>query len=188
MNEKNRLIRNTGIIAIGNLSNKVVSFLLLPLYTALLSTEEYGIIDYIYTLSAFIVPFVTLLMDEAIFRFLIDCKTKEDKAKVISCCTFIVCLGLIVLMIIGIPILNFFNYTYGFILLSYVVSSSISMMVSALLRGIGHTDQYAVFNYNDYVEIRIEEIDNFRFSDVLNIAQITTNLKIEWDEIKSLIP
>ena len=33
-----------------------------------------------------------------------------------------------------------------------------------------------------------EEIDNFRFSDVLNIAQITTNLKIEWDEIKSLIP
>jgi len=49
-------------------------------------------------------------------------------------------------------------------------------------------NQYAVFNYNDYVEIRIEEIDNFRFSDVLNIAQITTNLKIEWDEIKSLIP
>lgn len=48
--------------------------------------------------------------------------------------------------------------------------------------------QYAVFNYNDYVEIRIREIDKFRYSDVLNIAQITTNLQIEWDEIKLLIP
>lgn len=42
MNERRRLIKNTGIIAIGNISTKLVSFFLLPLYTAVLSTAEYG--------------------------------------------------------------------------------------------------------------------------------------------------
>ena len=45
MNEKKRLIKNTGIIAIGNISTKLVSFFLLPLYTTLLSASEYGVFD-----------------------------------------------------------------------------------------------------------------------------------------------
>lgn len=45
MNERRRLIKNTGIIAIGNISTKLVSFFLLPLYTAVLSTAEYGAYD-----------------------------------------------------------------------------------------------------------------------------------------------
>lgn len=69
MKETNRLLRNTGIIAIGNLSTKAISFFLLPLYTAILSTHEYGVIDYIITLSMFCVPCISFLMDEAIFRF-----------------------------------------------------------------------------------------------------------------------
>ena len=38
MRESKRLIQNTGIIAIGNMSTKLVSFFLLPLYTSILST------------------------------------------------------------------------------------------------------------------------------------------------------
>ena len=69
MNEKKRLIKNTGMIAIGNISTKLVSFFLLPLYTTLLSTSEYGIFDYILSIATFCVPFVSVLMDESIFRF-----------------------------------------------------------------------------------------------------------------------
>lgn len=81
MNERRRLIKNTGIIAIGNISTKLVSFFLLPLYTAVLSTAEYGAYDYIISIATFCVPFVSVLMDESIFRFLIDCKTELDKKK-----------------------------------------------------------------------------------------------------------
>lgn len=84
MNEKKRLIKNTGIIAIGNISTKLVSFFLLPLYTTLLSASEYGVFDYILSIATFCVPFVSVLMDESIFRFLIDCKKQEEKEKVIS--------------------------------------------------------------------------------------------------------
>jgi len=83
MIENKRLIKNTGIIAIGNLSTKLVSFFLLPLYTTMLSTMEYGIVDYIVCISTFCVPFFSVLMDESMFRFLIDCHSEEDKAEVI---------------------------------------------------------------------------------------------------------
>ena len=94
MNEKKRLIKNTGIIAIGNISTKLVSFFLLPLYTTLLSASEYGVFDYILSIATFCVPFVSVLMDESIFRFLIDCKKQEEKEKVISTSLIIVLTGM----------------------------------------------------------------------------------------------
>lgn len=74
MDEQRRLIKNTGIIALGNMSTKLVSFFLLPLYTSILSTAEYGTVDYVISISTFCVPFISMLMDESMFRFLIDCK------------------------------------------------------------------------------------------------------------------
>ena len=43
-NTNKALFKNTGIIAIGQISTKIVNFLLLPLYTALLTTQEYGLV------------------------------------------------------------------------------------------------------------------------------------------------
>lgn len=147
MDERKRLIKNTGIIAIGNLSTRLVSFLLLPLYTSLLSTSEYGIVDYITSIAVFIVPFSTLLMDEALFRFLIDCKTEEEKQEVFSSSMVIASTGEIVFLVIITPIAVFSSFRYGLILLLYVTFSSLSMMLNAFLRGIGRTDQFALFNF-----------------------------------------
>ena len=147
MNETKRLLKNTGIIAIGNLSAKAISFLLLPLYTAILSTEEYGTIDYIITLSAFSVPFISCLMDESVFRFLIDCRTEKDKTKVISISAFIVLVGSIVFMAVVVPVLYYIEYRYSFLLVIFIVSEILTMMISALLRGIGRTDVFAIYNF-----------------------------------------
>ena len=71
MNQKKELIKNTIIILIGKFSTQLVSFLLLPLYTSLLTTAEYGQYDFLNTISIFLIPCVTLLMEEGMFRFLI---------------------------------------------------------------------------------------------------------------------
>ena len=47
MTENVRLLKNTVIIMLGNFGTKLISFLLLPLYTSILSTEEYGTYDFI---------------------------------------------------------------------------------------------------------------------------------------------
>ena len=147
MNENKRLLKNTGIIAIGNISTKLISFFLLPIYTALLSTSEYGTFDYILSIATFCVPFVSLLMDESIFRFLIDCKTELDEKRVISTSIIVVFIGMICFAIIGIPVMNFLDYSYTYYAVVYILLCVISGMISALLRGIGRTDQYAIFNF-----------------------------------------
>lgn len=147
MNEKKRLIKNTGIIAIGNISTKLVSFFLLPLYTTLLSTSEYGTFDYILSIATFCVPFVSVLMDESIFRFLIDCKKQEEKEKVISTSLAIVLIGMAGFTLIGIPIMQGLHYQYTYYATIYVLLNVVSVMISAILRGIGRTDQYALFNF-----------------------------------------
>lgn len=147
MNEKKRLIKNTGMIAIGNISTKLVSFFLLPLYTALLSTSEYGTFDYILSIATFCVPFVSVLMDESIFRFLIDCKKQEEKEKVISTALVIVLIGMVCFTLVGIPVMQGLHYHYTYYATIYILLNVMSGMISAILRGIGRTDQYALFNF-----------------------------------------
>ena len=67
-NTSKELFKNTGIIGIGQMSTKLVSFLLLPLYTALLTTEEYGTVDLLTTYSTVLMIIVGLQMNLAIFR------------------------------------------------------------------------------------------------------------------------
>ena len=44
-NRNNELLKNTIAISIGKMGIKIVQFFLLPFYTSILSTEEYGIAD-----------------------------------------------------------------------------------------------------------------------------------------------
>ena len=53
------LLKNTGIFAIGALGTRVISFFLVPFYTYILSTEEYGTVDLIFTLCTLVVPVIT---------------------------------------------------------------------------------------------------------------------------------
>lgn len=79
MNQKRQLMKNTIIIAIGKLSTQVLSYLLLPLYSAKLSPTEYGNYDFVCTLSIFLCPIITLLMEESMFRYLIDADSKQKR-------------------------------------------------------------------------------------------------------------
>lgn len=147
MDEKKRLLKNTGIIAIGNMSTKLVSFFLLPLYTSLMSKGEYGTVDYIVSISVFLVPCISLLMDESMFRFLIDCKNDKERSKVISMSLIIILVGCLVFFAVAVPVLMLLKYPYALFVVLYVVTSVLSTMISALLRGIGRTDKYALYNF-----------------------------------------
>lgn len=147
MSEGKRLLKNTGIIAIGNISTRLVSFLLLPLYTSILSTSEYGIVDYVVSISTFCVPFVSMLMDESMFRFLLDCNDEKERKQIISMSLAIILCGGGMFLIIGIPILVFLNYKYSVFIIIYVLSSILITMLSALLRGLGNIEQYVLYNF-----------------------------------------
>ena len=71
-NKVTGLLKNAGILALGNFSSKALIFLLVPLYTAVLTTEEYGIYDVVYNTAVLLIPLLTFNIAEAMMRFPLD--------------------------------------------------------------------------------------------------------------------
>lgn len=80
MDRKNKsLIKNIGLFMIGSFGSKILSFLFIPLYTAFLSTTEYGSVDLITSTASLLTPILLLSIFDATLRFGMDPNyTKED--------------------------------------------------------------------------------------------------------------
>ncbi len=70
--EEKKLFKNSVILVIGNFSSKILVFLLVPFYTSVLNTEEYGISDLLVTTVNLVYPIVTLMISTAVLRFSLD--------------------------------------------------------------------------------------------------------------------
>ena len=87
-NEKNRKIKdlskNTVIFTIGNFGSRILSFLLVPLYTYVLSTSEYGTIDIVNTTVQLLIPILTLNVQDSVLRFALDSDYRKEDVISIS--------------------------------------------------------------------------------------------------------
>ncbi|MBR3646360.1 MAG: polysaccharide biosynthesis C-terminal domain-containing protein [Lachnospiraceae bacterium] len=144
MDEKKRMLKNTGLIALGNAGVKVMAFLLLPLYTSIVSTEEYGQYDFIVAVSVFLLPIITCTMYEAMFRFIIDGKNDKDFKKIITNSFLIISLGVVLFGAVTLVIYAIFKISIVILIWIYVVASALYTYGNYLLRGLGKIKEYAL--------------------------------------------
>ena len=110
MKKKNKsLIKNIGVFTVGSFGSKILSFLLVPLYTTTLSTEEYGTVDIITSTVALLMPILVLSIFDATLRFGMD--SKYQKEDVLSTSVNIGIKGILVLLL-GVLILYFTEVMY----------------------------------------------------------------------------
>lgn len=150
MSHQSQLVKNTVIIAIGKLSTQVLSYILLPLYTSKMTTSEYGIFDFICTISLFLCPVITLLMEESMFRFLIDAETEKQKKKIISQTIIYTVIGTLVFIPIATLILNISTDYSPFLIfcfIAFVVSNIAIALSNSLARGLSQIKTYSVSNF-----------------------------------------
>ena len=72
MDKYKKLVSNTVIFAIGTFSSKLLVFLLMPLYTRVLSEADYGVVDLLMQTGNLLLPLVSLGINNAIIRFGLD--------------------------------------------------------------------------------------------------------------------
>lgn len=72
------LSNNVKLFTISSFGQKILSFLLVPLYTSYLNTQEYGIIDLVATTINIIIPIFSLNIAEGIMRFTLEEKNSKD--------------------------------------------------------------------------------------------------------------
>ena len=150
MNQKKQLMKNTIIIAIGKLSTQIISYLLLPLYTSQLDPSEYGNYDFICTLSIFLCPIITLLMEESMFRYLIDADSKVQRQKIITQTIIYTFFGTALFTVLAAIIMGVgTDYTPMYItaIISFVISNILIGLSNALSRGLGKIKLYSLSNF-----------------------------------------
>ena len=72
------LFKNLGILTISNFSSKILVFLLVPLYTSVLSTSEYGTYDLIISTVSLLFPILTVNIVDAVMRFSMEPEYKKE--------------------------------------------------------------------------------------------------------------
>lgn len=83
MGKYKRLAGDTLLFAIGNLGSKLILFLLVPLYTNYLTKAEYGTAELIYTASNLIMPVTSMVIFDAVLRFMLD-KNVDRKSVILN--------------------------------------------------------------------------------------------------------
>lgn len=105
--ESKRLIKKTGLYFIGNLSSKILAFLLVPIYAFYIKKADLGYYDYTQTIMNVAVPIVFCAIWEAILKYILQEDSEDEKTKVLATsCGFSIFISFI--LIIGAYIYNGF--------------------------------------------------------------------------------
>lgn len=136
-----KLVKNTAIFSIGEFANKILSFLIVPLYTYVLTTEEYGRIDLFMTSINFILPVITLQIQEAMLRFVLGKEIDQETAS--SNCWLVFLLGTVVSAAFFPGYYSLFqDRKLAVLFVIQVAATSFNDIFSSFLRAIGKVLEY----------------------------------------------
>lgn len=144
MNRYKKLFSDTAAFTISNFASKILVFLLIPLYTSVLTTEEYGIADLITNTVNVIYPLLTLCIMEATLRFTFDNGVCNEEVLFNS--LFVIVLGEIVALLI-IPFVRSLNseiYEYWPWFAVILLGFNLQQVISQYTKGIGKTRLFAI--------------------------------------------
>lgn len=147
MNRSGELTKNTLIIMIGRVSTQFISFLLLPLYTSLLSTESYGMVDLLTTIVQLLIPIVSVMIDQGVFRYLLNCNDEISRKRTISSAFFIMTSFSVAMVIIYFIVSPFINNEYKIWVLLILIATAYSNLFLQIARGLKYTSDYAVGSF-----------------------------------------
>lgn len=145
MGKGEKLAKNTFIILIGKVCTQFISFFLLPLYTSILSSSDYGIVDLIITYIVLLMPIVTLNIENATFRYLIDVRDDEKGKKKIITNSLNCIIAQYGICLIGYLIIcQFINLPYKYVLVFNVLATMLSNFLLQVAKGLGKMVDFSI--------------------------------------------
>ena len=138
MDKYKYLAKNVLLLTISNFGSKLLSFFLVPLYTSILTTEEYGTYDLMNTTISLLIPALTVCIIEAMVRFSLD--KDADHETIFSTTMYVAGKGTLIFLILvaANKIFNIFsiinNYIAVFIALYLIMM--LFQVLQSFARGI----------------------------------------------------
>ena len=140
------LLKNLGLMTISSFASKILSFILVPLYTAALTTDEYGTYD-IYTTTAFLlIPLLSVCISDAVLRFALDKENEPNEVFSIGILFYIracICVTILIAVNYMLEIVEVLNQYPLFFLLYYYLCL-ISDILTQFARGLERISDVAI--------------------------------------------
>lgn len=139
------LFKNTALFAMSEIATKVINFVLVPLYTYVLTKEQYGTANLVFTFSTLFTPLVMFNIGEALMRFLLDKDADDSKIRHVE---FTVIIFGFIVSLVFIPIIRMMPSVrdYAVYMYIYLVFSALRNATVGYLRGKEKLFQYAICN------------------------------------------
>lgn len=123
--QEKKLFKNTGILAVGTILTKCISFIIIVFYSAWLTSEEYGQFEMFISYVSLLIPFFSLSCGEAIFRFMIEKQSFKDRKELVSSGLVVYFIGFIISSVAACSIL----YRYLGNLVFYFIGLYLTEMI-----------------------------------------------------------
>lgn len=142
MNRYKKLFSDTVILGLGTFGSKLLVFLLMPLYTAYLSTSQYGTAELITSTANLLIPLACVGITNGIFRFAAD--READKQAVFSSSVALLGIGTGAFLLLS-PLFSLIGFFTGYtwLILCYVVSANLQAVCAQYVRAIDRTRLFA---------------------------------------------
>lgn len=137
------LIKGIGVYAIGTFGTKILSFLIVPLYTYYIATDDMGVYDILTSTISLLTPIITMQISDAAYRWIIR-DDIIDKEKYIRASLQIVGLNCTCTILIIICINRFYNIPYCLYFCLTLILSLLFHTVQKLLRGLKNQWLFAI--------------------------------------------
>lgn len=137
MDKYKYLVKNIGVLTLSNFATRLLGFFLVPLYTSILTTSDYGTYDLFNTTIGVLLPILTINIQEGVMRYAMD-KSYDRKAIVTIAFRYLLIGTTIVALILGINVilnLNSLVRTYGVFFFLMFFIQALSGIVTFYIRG-----------------------------------------------------
>ncbi|NJD01436.1 MAG: hypothetical protein FIA99_02275 [Ruminiclostridium sp.] len=144
MSREKNLLKNTAIFMIGNFSSRFMGFLLLPLFTHYLTKSDLGYYDLVFVTVAIIIPVITLQINDAMYRYLLDTDSDVDAGRIITSSFTVTVAGLAACCVLFAVALRFMNIPFSYPILFYLITLVLSGLWQQVARGLKRNVAYSV--------------------------------------------
>ncbi|MBQ9760076.1 MAG: lipopolysaccharide biosynthesis protein, partial [Clostridia bacterium] len=143
MSRKRKLAADTLILGLGTFGSKLLVFLLMPLYTAFLSTSQYSTAELITSTANLIIPLACVGISNGIFRFAAE--KNSDRAAVFSASIALLGIGTAVFLLLS-PLfflIPFFD-GYAWLIPLYVIMANLQAVCAQYVRALDRPRLFAL--------------------------------------------
>lgn len=137
-----KLVKNTLIYTISNFGSKVLTFLIVPLYTYYLTTEEFGTYDTIISFMNLLAPICILAIHEGLLRWLL--KSNEKHGDVLGSGLSLLFAFIIITDTITLVVCSIFHWKYTFVFIALMTSFALHNCFQFIARGEKENKVFAV--------------------------------------------